>query len=398
MKLSVAANYDSEIIPTLVEYPVEEVYGKFHRDIVGGGRPGYMGAVLSEQALAEYARALRQHGIEFNYLLNSPCLSNREWTRKWQKKLLKLLEKIDGMGIRRLTVSTPYLLERIKKTFPQFFIRVGIFAQVDTPRRAMFWEDLGADNITLESFSINRNFEKLHSIREAVRCGLTLIANHPCLPNCPMQYYHQGGFAHSSDRSGGLFIDYCFLKCTYERLRDPSYLIKSCWIRPEDVAHYEALGYDHFKILERDIPSADLLKRVHSYSVRRSPADLSELILPYGFRESQKRQRLWFMKNFFKPTKINLFKLKALLNFARRQGMLFPSEQRLFHIDSSQIPDDFIRGFHDRNCSESSCAECGYCQTVARQVVQVDEIRRLELLEQLGEIHTMLISGTLWHA
>jgi RNB domain len=32
-------------------------------------------------------------------------------------------------------------------------VRVGIYGQVDTPRRARFWEELGADAITLESFS-----------------------------------------------------------------------------------------------------------------------------------------------------------------------------------------------------------------------------------------------------
>jgi len=397
MKLSVAANYDSQIIPKLAGYPVEEVYGKFHRDAVGGGRPGYMGAALSGQSLADYVRTLNENGIAFNYLLNSACLSNREWTRKWQKELLKLLEKIDRMGIRRLTVSTPYLLERIKNSFPQFFVRVGIFAQVDTPRRAMFWENLGADNITLESFSINRDFPRLQAIRKAVHCDLTLIANHPCLPNCPMQYYHQDGFAHSSDQTGGLFIDYCFLKCTYERLRDPSYLIKSCWIRPEDVAHYEALGYEHFKILERDIPSSELLKRVHAYAVRRSPTDLTELILPYGFREPQKKQRLWFVKGFFKPTKINPLRLKPLHDFARKQGMLYPCEQRLFQIDSSKIPDDFIGGFESRNCSELRCAECRYCEKIAQRSVRADQTRRLELLNELEEINTTLVSGGLWH-
>jgi len=397
MKLSVAANYDSEIIPQLAEYPVEEVYGKFPFDAVGGGRPGYMGTALSEKELADYVRRLHENGIVFNYLLNSSCMSNREWTRKWQKKLMKLLEKICRMNIRRLTVSTPYLLERIKKTFPQFSIRVGVFAQVDTPRRARFWEDLGADNITLESFSINRNFKLLEAIRKTVNCDLTLIANHPCLPNCPMQYYHQDGFAHSSDRTDGFFIDYCFLKCTYERLRDPSYLIKSCWIRPEDAAYYEQMDYHHFKLLERDIPSSELLKRVHSYSVRCSPPDLTELILPYGFKKSQKRQRLWLIKNFFKPAKINPLKLKPLYDFAKKQGMLFPSEQRLFHIDSSKIPDDFIQDFQERNCSELNCAQCGYCQAIASQSVRLDETLRSELLERFEKIHDMLVSGTLWH-
>lgn len=397
MKLSVAANYDPAIVPQLAEYPVDEVYGKLSNDGFGGGRPSYMGTALSEKGLADYVRSLTENGIAFNYLLNSSCLSNREWTRKWQRALLKLLEKVRKMGVHRLTVSTPYMLERIKKAFPQFSIRVGIFAQVDTPRRVWFWRDLGANNITLESFSINRSFEQLEAIRKAADCDLTLIANHPCLPNCPMQYYHQNGFAHSSDRTGGLFIDYCFLRCTYERLRDPSTLIKSCWIRPEDVAFYETLGYHHFKILERDIPSSELLKRVRSYSIRRSPPDLTDLILPYGFKESPKKSRLWFMKSFFKPTKANPFKLQPLLDFAKKQGMLFPCEQRLFHVDSSKIPDDFIRGFESRNCSELSCAQCGYCETIATQSVRLDKTRQRELMARFEEIHNSLVSGTLWH-
>jgi hypothetical protein len=101
-------------------------------------------------------------------------------------------------------------LEVFKSRFPEFKVKVGLFAQVDTPLRARFWEDLGADAINLESFSINRDFERLTAIRAAVRCDLQLIANHCCLPNCPMQSYHQNGFAHSSDGSRTLFMDYCF--------------------------------------------------------------------------------------------------------------------------------------------------------------------------------------------
>jgi collagenase-like PrtC family protease len=78
---------------------------------------------------------------------------------------------------------------------------------VDTPRRARFWEELGADVIVLESFSINRNFRRLAAIRQSVHCELQLIANHVCLLNCPLQTYHQNGFAHASDDTSTLFID-----------------------------------------------------------------------------------------------------------------------------------------------------------------------------------------------
>jgi len=65
------------------------------------------------------------------------------------------------------------------------------------------------------------------------------------------------------------FIDYCFMRCSRVRLTDPSQFIKSAWIRPEDLAVYEAMGYTSFKLLERGIPSAELLRRVKAYSERR---------------------------------------------------------------------------------------------------------------------------------
>jgi collagenase-like PrtC family protease len=263
---SLAANYDPELVPALAAYPVEEVYGKFPADGISGGRPRYLATPLSEAGLRGYIRLLDRHGIAFNYLLNGACFGNHEWTRAWQKRVTALLARLGEWGVRRVTVSTPFLLELVKRRFPEFKVRVGIYAQVDTPRRARFWEDLGADAITLESFSINRDFRRLEAIRQAVRCGLQLIANHVCLPNCPLQSYHQNGFAHASDGTGTLFIDYCLLRCSRLRLTDPSQFIKSAWIRPEDLATYEAMGYTTFKLLERGIPSAELLRRVKAYS------------------------------------------------------------------------------------------------------------------------------------
>jgi len=274
-KFSLAANYDLDLVWKLAPYPVDEVYGKFPTDGISGGRPRYLATPLSDTDLRHYISRLNRQGIAFNYLLNGACFGNREWTRPWQKRVMALLTKLGDMGVRRVTVATPFLLELVKHRFPEFKVRVGIYAQVDTPRRARFWEDLGADAIVLESFSINRNFRRLAAIRQAVRCDLELIANHVCLMNCPMQTYHQNGFAHASEDTSTLFIDYCFLRCSRKRLMDPSQFIKSAWIRPEDLAVYEAMGYTTFKLLERGIPSAELLRRVKAYSERRFDGNLA---------------------------------------------------------------------------------------------------------------------------
>lgn len=396
MKLSVAANYDPELAPMLAGFPVAEVYGKFPADPVGGGRPSYMGTPLTRKDLAAYVEALRDRGIPFNYLLNSSCLGNREWTRRWQRQLLQLLDSLGEMGVGRLTVATPYLLERIKQVRPEFYVKAGIFAQIDTPRRARFWQDLGADALTLESFSINRDFETLKAIREAVRCELQLVANHPCLPNCPMQPYHQNGFAHSSNGSRHLFIDYCFLSCTLQRLEDPSTLIKAGWIRPEDTAYYEQLGYNSFKLIERGIPSSEMRKRVEAYARRKSTENLAELILPYGFRQAPKKQRFWLIRHFLRPGQISPRTLWSFRRILSEQGTLYAVAENPFRIDSSKIPADFIRGFENRLCSRLSCTECRYCEEIAAAAVRIEPTFRREQLKRLQGARGKLTGGGAW--
>lgn len=396
MKLSVAANYEFDLVSQLAEFPVVEVYGKFPADVVGGGRPSYMGTALTKHDLVAYVAILNRHGIAFNYLLNSSCLGNREWSRRWQKKLLRLLESLGAMGIRRLTVATPYLLERIKAAFPEFYVKAGIYAQIDTPRRARFWQDLGADALTLESFSINRDLDMLRAIRQAVAGELQLVANHPCLPNCPMQPYHQTGFAHSSDGSRRLFLDYCFLTCTLKRFQDPSLLIKAGWIRPEDTSFYEAMGFEHFKLLERGIPSAELLKRVKAYSGRRFSGNLAELILPYGFKQPPEKQRLWLLRHFLRPRQVNPLMLRPFYTLMKSQGMLFALDRQSFQIDAARIPADFIQGFEQRSCARLSCAECRYCEEIARKAVRIDPVFQREQAARLREAIRQLTTGRLW--
>jgi collagenase-like PrtC family protease len=396
MKLSVAANYDLDLIPRLKGYPVAEMYGKLAWDFAGGGRPSYMGTPLTRRELATYVARLKANGIGFNYLLNAACLGNAEWTRTWQRKLMAFLNELGEMGVATLTVSTPYLLELVKKRFPAFAVKVGIYAQVDTPRRARFWEDLGADAINLESFSINRNLGVLAEIRQAVTCELILIPNHACLVNCAMQPYHQNGFAHSSNGSGGLFVDYCILRCSRSRLRDPSSFIKAQWIRPEDIGTYERMGYTHFKLLERGIPSDEIFRRVKAYSDRRYDGNLADLLLSYGFTQAPRGRKFWIFRSFFKPLQADPFALRCVGRLTRQQGMLSARATRPVVIDSSQLPPDFIEAFRTRDCARLACGDCGYCEAIAERAVRVDPADVEEALRLHDDVHEALLNGRPW--
>ena len=391
-QFSLAANYDPELVPLLAAYPVDEVYGKFPTDGVSGGRPRYLETPLSEDDLRRYIALLDRHGIVFNYLLNGACFGNLEWTRPWQKQVMALLTRL---GVSRVTVSTPFLLELVKRSFPEFKVKVGIFAQADTAQRARFWEDLGADAITLESFSINRDFRRLASIRRAVRCDRQLIANHVCLLNCPLQTYHQNGFAHASDDTRTLFIDYCFLRCSRERLLDPSQFIKAAWIRPQDLPTYEALGYTTFKLLERGIPSAELLRRVKAYSEQKFKGNLAELLLSYGFKEAIRKESLWSLRHFWKPRQVNPLRLKPMQDLARLQGWLSPLPASPIRIDAQQIPGNFLDAFRKRDCTSIDFRACGYCGQIAAQAVSISPEYRSEVLKKYVKMDDAMSAGNL---
>ncbi len=396
MKLSVAANYDLQIVPQLADLEVADIYGKLPHDLAGGGRSSYCSVPVTFGKLRDYTAELKKYGITFTYLLNSACLSNHEWDRRWQKKLFRFVEQLQNIEVASLTISTPLIFKIIKNSFPEFKFKVGIFAQIDTPLRAKYWQDLGADMITLESFSINRNFDKLEKIRRTVTCQLQLIVNHPCLPNCPMQVYHQNGLSHSSTGDGKLFIDYCFLTCCYERLKEPSLFIKSQWIRPEDLHQYEKIGYGNFKLLERNIPSSPLLKRVRAYRDRRSPPNFADLILPYGFAEKTNKGKFWLIRNFFKPMQIRPSKLKHVYRLAQTQGILSPMDETKITIDPSQFPNDFLEHFKAIDCSSIDCKTCRYCERIAERAVFVDKQFRRDVLRYYEDFDEQITTGKFW--
>ena len=238
MRLSVATNFDPLLVEALRGYPVVELFGKLREDAVGGGRAPYQLAPVSRRQLARHVRDARRAGIAFNYLLNAACLGNREITRKGQAEIEALCSWLVEIGVASVTVSSPLLLRLVKERFPALKARVSVFGGVDRVRKAQMWEELGADCIVLDSLLVNREFASLERIRKAVRCDLELLVNNSCLAACAFSPGHMNALAHAGQEwhgNGGFFIDWCLLRCTEMKLRDPVNYLRSEWIRPEDL-------------------------------------------------------------------------------------------------------------------------------------------------------------------
>ena len=405
MRLSVAANFDPRLPEALGGYPVHELFGKLPRDFVGGGRASYMLSPVSRRSLANHVAQAHRRGIQFNYLLNAACLNNLEWTGRGQREIERLLAWLARIGVDSITVSLPHLLELIKRRYPQFRVKVGVFAGVDGVQKAKWWEDLGADGITLASLVVNRNFPLLAAIRRSVACDLQLLVNTNCLQACPLASAHMVALSHASQAgpaAGGFLIDYCFLKCTQMRLREPVNYIRSDWIRPEDLHHYQALSYDRFKIAERDIPTPLMAARVKAYAGRRYEGNLLDLVQPYGFRDVKDSGRYyrhglgWLLRFFFRPMLANPARILPLKRLADLLSMTRPAQgDPLVHIDNRAL-DGFMERFRERGCREEDCGECRWCHGFAAKSVRMDEGKRARALAACEDVFRALHGGSMW--
>ncbi len=402
IKFSVATNFDGGLIEALRGYPVAELFGKLPSDKMGGGRASFMLAPTGVDEFKRHVRQAAENGIGFNYLLNAACLDNSEYTRAGRRELYRVLDFIKECGIGSVTISLPSLLPAIKKYAPGLKVRIGVYARVDSVAKARFWEDSGADSIALESISVNRDFRLLENIRKAVGLELQLLVNSNCLMFCPLSGQHMVNLSHASQKghiSRGFFIDYCALKCSYEKLREPVNYLRSEFIRPEDLRLYTDMGYTSFKVLERGAPTEVMAMRVKAYSEGRFEGNLLDLIQPYGYKSGNKEGKLAaglkFWKFFFRPRTVKLTGLMKLKKLAERRGMLAPLDGDPVYLDNRAL-DGFLDGFRGRNCRSTDCNECGWCASFTKKAVRVEAEYRTEMLAMYDDCFREMDSGMLW--
>lgn len=407
MKLSLSTNFDNRLIDEISPYPVFELYGKLPSDYVGGGRSTYMLGRLKKRKFEEHVLYARKKGILFNYLLNAACLNNNETTKKGQREIRKILDWVTSLGIECVTLSNPLLLRNIKKNYPKLKVRVSVFACIDHLQKAQYWQEMGADVICLDGLTVNREFETLRNLRKKLSIELELLANGNCLRSCPFAHTHMNLLAHSSQKHHhhkGFVIDHCFLECSKRKLEDPTNFIKSDWIRPEDIHLYEEMGYHTFKLVERNLPTDILVKRVKAYSERKYEGNLIDLVQPFGHEQGQKKEKVTYLAAKFlsslgfllRPSKVNVLKLLTFKKLSEKRGLLMPlKDKQPIYIDNQKL-DGFLDVISKRSCRNLSCETCQHCHQYSQKAITIDEGFKKECLSLHKEIDEMLSSGDLW--
>ena len=349
MQLLVPTNWDPDLIVPLSKLEADvQIYGVLPSSMIGSGGTGPDNVRMMANEVEEYIEQANSAGLKFDYLLNAPSMSNMEWDEDTHRELLIHLDWITSIGADSVTVTIPYLVELIKRQFPQLQVRVSTIAHVNSVARAKLFESLGADSITLD-INVNRSFGALKAIRNTVSCELTVLLNNLCLYQCPYEYYHHDGLGHASQNYNplkGSYVDYCVLRCTLDRLRDVSQVIKCRWVRPEDIHIYEEIGIDVLKISGRAMPTEKILRAATAYSSRHYQGNLYDIL------------------NVITP---RTGFVNSTLPGEQSNGVGVPPG---FYIDNQAL-EGFMDFFRKQDCS-SGCSQCGYCQRIADRVIQFD--------------------------
>lgn len=390
MKLSVPTNWQDDLLETLDTRYIGRLYGKLKKDFVGGGRPSFCLPSVSKKAAVRHIAKIHAKQMKFYYLLNVTCMANSEWTMAGQRQLHRLFSWLTEAGVDGVVLSIPYLADFIRHHYPHLEIAVSIFANVNSVEKAQFWERLGATVIVLPHVEVNRDFALLRSIRRHVKCGLEVLVNDGCISDCPTFYYHNNMVSHSSKsvkERFRLLFDYCFINCRYRVLQDPANSMKIVWIRPEDVAIYEKMGIDSFKIAGRTMLSKAICTIVSAYSERRYEGNLMDLWAQPSNNFVLKEYSFFYrFRNAFHPLVANPFRLIKLKNLLRDMQI---------YIDNTKL-DGFIETIGQVDCRTRSCDTCTICKDRAAEAIRMDEGWRKNKMREYEEFMMSIKNGNMF--
>jgi collagenase-like PrtC family protease len=363
IKICVPSRFEQELLDGLEPLQAEtgrihEVYGSLSRSVVGSGRPARRlvqhGGTPTFEHVREFTERAHAMGIRVNYLLNAATLNMSEYTAAGRSEIVEYVAEVAETGVDMVTIAVPYLIELVRAEFPELPVSVSVICEVDNTHELRLWERHGVQRVQLAE-ECNRDMPLLEQLTKAANVELSLVVNNGCLRFCPYRNYHntlctQGS---QSERPAHGYIDYPLLKCSAIRAQAPVEILRSPWIRPEDVAYYhEKFAIDLFKIAGRQLPLENILNMAAAYA--------------RGAYEGN------FMDLLATPTvDFSTHPMTAPLAAERGPG---PYRRPPLNIDNARLG-KLTRALHARGgCGPArDCEECRLCDALVEHVTVADD-------------------------
>jgi len=200
-----------------------------------------------QQVLESELLALRRLGIKLDLLFNANCYGERAVSVGLENETVAIIDRLGALGCcpEIVTTTSPMIARTIKQRFPAIEVRASVNMRIGTTQAMGYVQDL-FDSFYLQR-DMQRNIEYVKSVRSwCDRHGkkLCLLANSGCLRFCPGQTFHDNLIAHSAgaermENVSGWNPHVCWN--LYKSPENFVEILRSTWIRPEDVGDYEGI-------------------------------------------------------------------------------------------------------------------------------------------------------------
>jgi collagenase-like PrtC family protease len=284
LEFSVPYNNDLQTLTEIFKF--KEFNGNRIREIYLSGPQEYAGSgrISKAQSFDDFSNTVNRihnEGIRVNLLMNSVCEGDDWYSASVLKTTMGYLEQVfNDYGVKAITISNPMYIREVKRRFPDVEVCASVLADIDCIDKAIIYKKAGAEAFTPD-VNINRNPRLLKKIKEKTGLEIKLMVNEGCLFKCPFRKFHFNYISHRSRNpgaDGNRAEDNVFsLNCIQVSKSDPSQLIKSGWIRPEDLHKYgEISGF--FKLVGRTSSMNMILRSLEAYMGEKWAGDLLELM------------------------------------------------------------------------------------------------------------------------
>ena len=284
LEFSVPYNSDPETLEELFELKnsdnnrIAEVYLSGPQIHSGSGR------IVPEMVIEEFVELvnrIHKEGLRVNLVLNSTCEGSEWYSRNTVASTLEYLKLMCvDHGVEAITLANPLYIRVVRETLPHVEICASVLANIDCVQRAVIYRKAGADTITPD-VNINRDLELLEEIKKATNAKLKILVNEGCLFKCPFRQFHFNAQSHVSKQvnQAGLDVSFAdFFGAGMQVIREnPSQLLKSCWVRPEDVRRYAAIS-TNFKLTCRSQLKSFVIRVARAYLAESWDGDLLDLV------------------------------------------------------------------------------------------------------------------------
>lgn len=156
------------------------------------------------------------------------------------------------------------------------------------------------------------------------------------------------------------------MQCNEKNLSEPIEIIKSCFIRPEDLKYYDDIGIDIYKLSGRHQNNEWIERAIEAYASRKSPDNLADVIDTIVLNNNYTEE--FHYDYILKSDK----EIKAVPEFYSWSSINI-DQSKLITIDSKGL-EGFMDFFVKGRCNASKdCEDCGYCEEWVEKVIKIDQ-------------------------